>query len=85
MKINNINIISSWLWLVLLTLFSAFISLLVDNHSLFIVCVMAIVFFKGRQVIDIFMELQHAPKKWRLLLLSYVILLPLIIATIYVI
>jgi len=84
MKINNINIISSWLWLIILTFASVFVGYIIDESSVFIVIVMFIVFLKGQQIVDVFMELQHAPKKWRLLLLSYVILLPSIIALIYI-
>ena len=84
MKINNINIISSWLWLIILTFASVFVGYIIDESSVFIVIVMFIVFLKGKQIVDVFMELQHAPKKWRLLLLSYVILLPSIIALIYI-
>lgn len=40
------------------------------------------VVIKGQQIVDVFMELNKAPSKWRWLLLSYVILLPLIIASI---
>ncbi len=85
MKINHIDIASSWLWLVILTLVSAFIGLFIENQTVFVVSVLFIVFLKGQQIIDVFMELQHAPKKWRLLLLSYVILLPVIISIIYLV
>jgi len=83
MKIKNLNIISSWLWLMALTLFAVFIGRVIDNHVAFIITVFFIVFLKGQQIVDVFMELGEAPKKWRWLLLSYVILLPVIISTIY--
>ncbi len=38
---------------------------------------------KGQQITDIFMELSHAPRMWRLLFLSYVIILPIILGLIY--
>lgn len=77
----------SWLYLLALTVFSAYAGVLFElftlNKSLFIVSVLFIVFLKGQQIIDIFMELSHAPKLWRRLLLGYVILLPIIITIIY--
>jgi len=66
-----------------LTLFAVFIGRVIDNHVAFIITVFFIVFLKGQQIVDVFMELGEAPKKWRWLLLSYVILLPVIISTIY--
>lgn len=74
----------SWLWLMALTVISTFIGLLINNKALFIVSVLFIVFLKGQQIIDIFMELSHAPKLWRRLLLGYVTLLPIIIGFIYI-
>jgi len=73
----------SWLLLITLTFISVYITELVDSRSLFISCALFIVFLKGQQIIDVFMELKHAPKRWRLLLLSYVILMPVIITIIY--
>jgi len=73
----------SWLWLMALTVISTFIGLVIDNKALFIVSVLFIVFLKGQQIIDIFMELSQAPKFWRRLLLGYVTLLPIIIGFIY--
>ena len=85
MKINNMTIISSWVWLIILTLISVCIGYAIDEPLLFVASVMLIVFLKGQQIIDVFMELKHAPKKWRFLLLSYVILLPSIITVIYLV
>lgn len=77
----------TWLYLLALTIISTYIGvifdLFTDNKSLFVVGVLFIVFLKGQQIIDIFMELVQAPKLWRRLLLAYVILLPTIIAIIY--
>ncbi len=77
----------SWLWLILLTVLSAYnediFALFTLNKSLFIGCVLFIVFLKGQQIIDVFMELSQAPKLWRNLLLGYVTLLPIIIGLIY--
>jgi len=73
----------SWLLLIILTFVAVYLSNFIDSRDVFISCALILVFFKGQQIIDIFMELKHAPKRWRLLLLSYVILMPLIIASIY--
>ena len=85
--IKNKTIFYSWFWLISLTIASVFVGSLlnhnVDSHSLFIVLVLFIVFLKGQQIIDIFMELKYAPSRWRWLLMSYVILIPSIIAAIY--
>jgi len=74
----------SWLWLMILTIISTFIGLAIDNKALFIGSVLFIVFLKGHQIIDVFMELAQAPKFWRRLLLGYVTVLPCIIYFIYV-
>lgn len=77
----------SWLWLLILTVISTYIgsffALFDIQKSLFIAVVLFIVFLKGQQIIDVFMELKHAPKLWRRLLLGYVTLLPIIIGVIY--
>ena len=75
----------SWVWLMTLTVISTYISLVIDNKALFIFTVLFIVFLKGQQIIDVFMELAQAPKFWRRLLLGYVTVLPIIIAIIYVV
>jgi cytochrome c oxidase subunit IV len=77
----------SWLCLLVLTITSTYVDQFLElfnaQKSLFIFIVLFIVFLKGQQIIDVFMELKHAPKFWRRLLLAYVILLPLIIGLIY--
>lgn len=79
----------SWLWLLALTVVSTYIGEFLElfnaQKSLFIGIVLFIVFLKGQQIIDIFMELKHAPKLWRRLLLAYVTLLPIIIGAIYLV
>jgi len=79
----------SWLWLLALTVISTYVATFLElfnaQKSLFIVIVLFIVFLKGQQIIDIFMELELAPKLWRRLLLAYVILLPTIIGFIYLV
>ncbi|MDP7591227.1 MAG: cytochrome C oxidase subunit IV family protein [Litorilituus sp.] len=76
----------SWLYLLLLTVISAYsgtFNFFDDNKQVFVLFVLFIVFLKGQKIVDIFMELIEAPKLWRRLLLGYVILLPVIIACIY--
>jgi len=76
--------IISWCILVILTVISVYLHTFIDNYPLFIICALLIVFFKGQQIIDVFMELFDAPIKWRFLMLSYVLLIPLIISVIYI-
>ncbi len=38
---------------------------------------------KGQQIVDSFMGLKSAPSLWRRLLLSYIVVIPLLIAVIY--
>lgn len=77
----------SWLWLLALTVISVYVGQFLElfnaQKNLFIIIVLFIVFLKGKQIIDVFMELKQAPKLWRRLLLAYVILLPVIIGLIY--
>lgn len=75
--------IISWLWLIGLTGISVFLGHYTFNNIIFIPLVLLTVFLKGHQIIDIFMELAHAPIKWRFLLLSYVIIIPAFIIGIY--
>ena len=56
-----------------------------DTSALLTVMVFFIVFIKGQQVTDIFMELKQAPTKWRILLLCYAFIVPGIICAIYLI
>lgn len=77
----------SWLWLILLTLASVALGYYFQNPTFnalsFIAAVMVIIAMKGQQIIDIFMELKHAPDVWRYLMLAYVTVIPLIILLIY--
>jgi len=74
----------SWLWLILLTLLSVGFNQITSNTYLWLLSVFIIVFLKGQQIVDIFMELKHAPVMWRMLLLGYVVILPGILFTIYI-
>lgn len=75
--------ILSFFWLILLTLLSVYVGEVLENRSISIFVVLFIVFLKGQQIIDIFMELKHAPSRWRFLLMSYVIIIPVAITAIY--
>lgn len=75
--------IISWVLLISLTLASVYADQVMENNVLFIMSVLLIVFLKGQQITDIFMELREAPKMWRMLLLSYVLIIPIVICTIY--
>jgi cytochrome c oxidase subunit IV len=77
------QLLASWLLLMFLTLVSVVIGTLNIDKRWMILSVFLIVFLKGQQITDIFMELKLAPQAWRLLLLSYVCILPTIIAVIY--
>jgi len=57
------------------------ISLFSSSTSLWLIILATI--YKGYKITDIFMELQTAPTLWRLLISSYVILIPSIIGIIY--
>lgn len=78
----------SWGWLILLTTASVGVGQYFQHSSLnsflFIAIVMLIIALKGQQIIDVFMELKHAPKLWRNIMLAYVIVVPLIITLIYI-
>lgn len=73
----------SWLILIALTIVSASLASIVVNRTVFITIALAIVCLKGHQIVDVFMELKNAPRKWRLLLVSYIVVIPCIIALVY--
>ncbi len=73
----------SWLILVALTLISALLGQDMSSSVWLVIAVMLIIMIKGQQIVDVFMGLRFAPKRWRALLLSYVILMPTIIGIIY--
>ena len=85
MQITTKHIMLSWGWLLLLTLLSVTLGFYLRHNIFFIIAVLFIVFLKGQQIIDIFMELKYAPNKWRFLLLSYVVIVPLIITLVYIV
>jgi hypothetical protein len=81
------KLFTTWLILIFLTIVSVLLgnefTLYIKHNALFVLVVMFIVTLKGQQIIDMFMELSLAPQKWRLLLLSYVVIIPSVISVIY--
>mgnify|MGYP005988595823 CR=1 FL=1 len=87
MKKQDFSVLAvrSWLLLIILTLVTIYVPNFVDNRNSYIFCALFIVVLKGQQIVDVFMELKTAPEFWRLLLLSYIVLLPIVITVIYLI
>ncbi|MEY8214850.1 MAG: cytochrome C oxidase subunit IV family protein [Colwellia sp.] len=81
--VNMTAATKSWLFLLALSVIAIYLPAFIDHRSLTIIGALVIVVIKGQQIVDIFMELNKAPKFWRLLFLSYIMLVPLIIAVIY--
>ena len=81
--ISSKTIVINWLLLIVLTVISVVLGFTLEQKFFFILATLLIVFVKGKQIIDVFMELQHAPNRWRKLLLSYVVIIPLVICIIY--
>lgn len=79
----SLKITLSWLSLITLTLLSAFLGEDMYNSSWLIAILMVILVLKGQQVVDVFMGLGGAPKRWRAIMLSYVLVLPGLIGAIY--
>lgn len=82
---SSMRAVLSWGVLIALTFVSVYISKVMDVSTTFLVSIFAIVFIKGQQITDVFMELKHAPRKWRVLFLCYVLIVPGTICMIYVI
>ncbi len=72
-----------WLFLIALTLFSAFMA--EKNYAgLFSILIMAFVLaIKGRIIVDHFMELKHSHKILRTLMQIYFYVIPLLIILVY--
>lgn len=51
-------------------------------HHLSIIIIVLMTMIKGIQIVDVFMEMRDAPKRWRRLALSYPIIIPLVLALI---
>lgn len=79
------TVTKSWFLLMILSALSIFLPVFTDNRNIYIISALIIVVIKGQQIVDVFMELKTAPRFWRVLFLSYIVLLPLIIAGIYLV
>jgi cytochrome c oxidase subunit IV len=75
----------SWIVLITLTVTSTLLTDFIDNRTVYIMIALIIVTIKGQQIVDIFMELKEAPRFWRVLLLSYIVLIPFTITIIYLV
>jgi len=73
----------SWILLLLLTLAAAILSQLNIASNSLILLALSITVFKSQIVVDIFMGLKNAERRWRILMLSYVIIIPFIMMLIY--
>jgi len=80
LKVNRLNALDiSWIMLMLITLANALVAETADK-SLFITAVICFsIAFKGRRIIDYFMELNHANKTIQLLMRAYFYVFPLLI------
>jgi hypothetical protein len=73
----------SWILLLSLTLAAAILSQQdIASHSL-ILLALSITVFKSQIVVDIFMGLKNAERGWRILMLSYVVIIPFIMMLTY--
>lgn len=73
----------SWLILLTLTLLSVGAAYVSISPGILMMIVVTTVVIKGQQIVDIFMGLNDAPKRWRRLLLSYVLIVPTFIGLIF--
>jgi len=78
----------SFIILVSLTVISVIVGGFVDHttdiyQGYVIWLVLGAAIYKGHQITDVFMELKTAPLHWRVLLTSYVIVVPTLIGLIY--
>ena len=78
--INNVHF--SAIILIVLTLISTLLAQSNYQTSIVAILVTLSVVIKGQQIVDVFMELKRVQAKWRWLLLSYAILVPLVLAII---
>ena len=83
--INMSAATKGWFLLITLSVIAIYLPVFVDNRSVTIMGALVIVVLKGQQIVDVFMELNNAPKLWRMLFLSYIVLIPFIITVIYLV
>ncbi|UZE97523.1 cytochrome C oxidase subunit IV family protein [Alkalimarinus alittae] len=68
MQLTSRKLTSTWVLLIVLTLISAGLGTLEISQNLLISLVLLTVLIKNYQIIDVFMELKHAPLLWRVLM-----------------
>lgn len=73
----------SWVLLLFLTLTALILSQLNIGPSLLVTLVLVVTVFKSQIVIDIFMGLKKVDYRWRRLMLSYIVIVPAILGSIY--
>ncbi len=73
----------SWLVLSCLTVLAVMLDHFNPGRQLLIALVFGLTVLKGKIVVDIFMGLFAGPKLWRRMMTSYIIVVPLITAVLY--
>ena len=73
----------SWALLLLLTLAAVVLSQLSIATDILILLALGITVVKSKLVVDIFMGLKTVDIRWRAIMLSYIVMIPVIITTIY--
>ncbi len=76
-KLNALDI--SWLMLVIITLANALVAETADKSLLITAVICCSIAFKGRRIMDYFMELNHANKTIQLFMRAYFYVFPLLI------
>lgn len=74
---------SLWLFLIALTLFSAFMAERADPGFISVAIMAAVLAIKGRIIVDHFMELKNAHKVLRTLMRVYFYVIPSLIILVY--
>ncbi len=84
MKLSPIKLIDTlWLFLIALTLFSAYMAERSTPSFASIAIMAAVLAIKGRIIVDHFMELKHAHKVLRTLMRVYFYVIPTLIILVY--
>ncbi len=79
-KLNKLNALDiSWIMLLLITLANAVVSETADKSLLITAVICFSIAFKGRRIMDYFMELNHANKTIQLFMRGYFYVFPLLI------
>jgi hypothetical protein len=81
--LNNRSVDFIWLLLMALTLMSAALAETAEPGLLITLAIAASVAFKGRMVVDRFMELQHANRHLRAAMRIYFYVIPLMIVLVF--